>query len=288
MNKKVAIVTGANGGMGKVLTGTLAKEGYMVIMACLNIDRATTVFEQFNATYPSQIALYPLNLASFASIIQFANQIKHDYEQIDILLNNAGILSHHADVTEEGFEITAGTNYLGHLLLTTLLTPLFKTGSRVVITGSMTHNWYNLSPSFLQAVTDKQFNRFKTYSDSKQALLFYTLDQAEIWREQGIAIHYVDPGIVNTGILCMDNRFIDSLCNVLFRPFIRTPEKGAETILYAALSPEIEGESGQFYANKRKKRLSQKEINHPMRKWLREEREKLLSTAPLTLNPLTL
>ena len=272
MNKKVAIVTGANGGMGKVLTSALAKDGYMVIMACLSVAKAIPVYEQFNSVYPNQISLQPLNLASFTSIIQFANQIKQDYEQIDILLNNAGILAHSAGITEEGFEITAGTNYLGHLLLTTLLTPLFKTGTRVVNTGSMTHNWYKLTPSFLQAVTNKEFSRFKTYSNSKQALLFYTLDQAEQWKEKGIAIHYVDPGIVDTCILCMNNRFIDSLCNVLFRPFIRTPEKGAETILYAALSPEIEGESGQFYANKRKKRLSPKEVNDPMRKWLREMR----------------
>jgi NAD(P)-dependent dehydrogenase (short-subunit alcohol dehydrogenase family) len=276
MDKKIAIITGANGGLGKVHTKTLVNAGYEVIMACRNIPKSTQIYESIKAETGGSIELFELNLASFTSIKNFAELIKSRYTEIDILLNNAGLLCHKSEVTEENFEMTVGVNYLGHYFLTYLLLPLMREKSRIVNMVSLTYKYGKISANIFNPLSNKEFRRFETYSNSKLALLYFTLDLAEELKGRGISVNCADPGIVSTNIIRMGINVIDYLCDRFFRPLIKTPEKGADTMLYLALSDEIKGKTGLYYVNRKNKKISESIINHPQRKILREQTEEII------------
>lgn len=276
MRQKVAIITGADGGMGRIITERIARENYKVIMACRNMPKAQAIAENIRKKNGGDIVVYPLDLASFQSIDHFIASVKRDFSSFDLLLNNAGMLPHQPDVTEDGIEITAGTNYLGHYKLTTSLIPYINKGGRIVNMASLSYKWFNVKDHFFEPVDKKHFHRFVHYSASKRALVFFTLDFAEKLKEQGITINCADPGIVDTNIIQMGIKVIDKMCDWLFRPIIYSPEKGAETMIYLALSPEVADETGGYFAHKKKKKIPNSIRNSPQRAKLREMTEKVL------------
>ena len=281
---KTAIITGADGGMGRVITTELALTGYHVIMACEEYDRAAVVMEDIRQKTAGTLSLFTLNLASFHSIIQFVEKVTTQFPTIDILLNNAGILPQKSDVTEDGFEITAGVNYLGHYLLTTKLIPFMPAGSRIVNMSSFSYKWFDVRDDFfLPNIDQKSPNRFLHYSSSKRALVYFTLDWAARLKEKGITINCADPGIVNTKIICLGNKLIDKACDLFFRPFINTPKKGAETMIFLALSNSVKGETGSYYANKKRVKISKTICNSPQRMKLASLTAEILSQHNLSV-----
>lgn len=270
MEQKLAIITGANGGMGATLVRDIANAGYYVVMACRDLGKATPLYEQLKQQHPDQIQLKKLDLASFESIKKFANEIQQEFQHIDLLLNNAGTLCHKAEETTEHYEKTVGVNYLGHYVLSHLLLPLMGQGTRVVNMVSLTVRYGHLKPTIFQPVKQKDFNRFVTYSDSKKAFFYFTIDAAEKWAERGISVNCADPGIVSTNIIRMGNKVVDKLCDLFFRPIIKTPTKGASTMLMLALDPTLEGKTGGLYVNKKLKKVKDKVLHSPERTMLRE------------------
>jgi NAD(P)-dependent dehydrogenase (short-subunit alcohol dehydrogenase family) len=254
---KVAIITGADGGMGQILTLEVAKAGFHVIMACRNPQKAEPVFQKLQTQSGSKMSFLPLSLNSFASIFAFVETVKKEYNHIDLLLNNAGTLCHAAETTEEGVEMAVGVNYLGTCLLTKLLLPLMGEGSRVVNMGSLSYRWFKLNDTIFKPISGR-FGRFKPYGRSKRALLFFTLDAAEAWQKRGVCVNYADPGVVSTKIICMGIPFVDKLCDIFLRPLIKSPAKGAATMLYLALSSETQSVTGAYYANKKSVIISEK------------------------------
>ena len=211
-----------------------------------------------------------LDLASFESIKNFVSQVQQQYSHLDLLLNNAGTLCHKAEETAEHYEKTVGVNYLGHYVLSHLLLPLMGKGTRVVNMVSLTVRYGHLKPTLFQPVSQKDFNRFVTYSDSKKAFFYFTMDAAEQWADRGITVNCADPGIVSTNIIRMDNKVVDTLCDLFFRPIIKSPTQGASTMLKLALDPALEGQTGGFYVNKKQKKVKSKVLNSPERIMLRE------------------
>ena len=270
MEQKIAIITGANGGMGSTLVRDVSKAGFKVIMACQSIQRATPTFERLKKETQGDIELWPLDLASFESIKNFVTEFQKQYQHIDLLLNNAGTLCHKPEQTAENYEKTVGVNYLGHYVLTHSLLPLMGKGTRVVNMVSLTVRYGHLKPTLFQPVDNKHFNRFVTYSDSKKAFFYFTMDAAEAWADKGITVNCADPGIVSTNIIRMGNKVIDKLCDIIYRPLIKTPTQGASTMLRLALDPTLEGKTGGLYANKKQQKVKSKLLNSPERVMLRE------------------
>ncbi len=254
----LALVTGADGGMGTIHTKTLLEAGYDVIMACYDTTVARPVFEQMNALNSRNVFLMQIDLGDLHSVKRFADEVKSQFKSIRIILNNAGVLCHYAKQSVDGYEYTVAVNYLGHYVLNMLLHPLMGKGTRIVSMVSLSYSWFGLKPGFMQPKTAHSFNRFMAYSNSKRALYYYTLKVAEQWKDEGICINVADPGIVDTGIICQGNKIIDFLCNKLFRPLINTPAQGAATMLEAALNPEFEGITGCYFKKKRIARQSKR------------------------------
>lgn len=247
MNKGLTLITGADGGMGTILTQKMLEAGYDVIMACYSAEIARPIYEKMCKNYTQKVYLMQVDLGDLNSVKKLAEEILSQFTSLQIILNNAGVLCHSAQVSPNNIEYTAAVNYIGHYVLNHLLLPIMGKGSQIVSMASHSYQWYNLKENFLAPKTQSEFNRFVQYANSKLSLYYYTLDAAKRWKERGIRINIADPGDVSTGIIRQGNKIIDFLCDIFYRPFIRTPEQGAATMLAVALNPEYQKYTGTFF-----------------------------------------
>ncbi|MBN1669125.1 MAG: SDR family NAD(P)-dependent oxidoreductase, partial [Anaerolineales bacterium] len=174
LSGKVVIVTGANSGIGYEAAREFARQGAQTILACRSLDKAQAALEQIRAEIPEAAAeIMPLDLASLASVRQFAEQFKAQYARLDILLNNAGIMMVPYGLTEDGFERQLGTNHLGHFALTGLLIDLLMAtpGSRVVNISSNGHRFGKLDFDNLMFAGGQGYTPVGAYGNSKLANL---------------------------------------------------------------------------------------------------------------------
>lgn len=278
---KTAIVTGANGGIGQQLTEALANAGFRVIMACRNKETSDCICSQIKEkTNCDSIGVMELDLASFSSIRQFVKEFQSQYGKLDVLLNNAGVLCHYPEKTKEDVEYSIGVNYLGTYILTELLHSMMHKETKVINTGSLMMRYGKINSNFFQ-FNPSGFNRFKNYSDSKLAIYYATLDWAEKWKNEEITVNCVDPGIVSTNMIRMGNKYIDKLCDIFFRPFIRTPKQGTDTILHLIFDKENERITGQIFKNRKIKQISLALQESVQRKLLKKETEEFLTNYPI-------
>ena len=247
--KGVALVTGADGGMGRIHTRELAKAGYEVIMACIDPDIARPVMEEIQRETNGTFHLMQVDLGNLADIVRFADEVKSRFPSLQILLNNAGTLPSKPKVSADNIEYIMAVNYLGHYTLTNLLHPIMNAGTRIVSMISLAYTIGKITPDLFRPKTEREYNRFVAYGSSKLALYYFMLDAAEAWKDQGICFNVSDPNIVDTGIIRMDNVVVDKLCDWLFRPLINTPEQGAANMLSAAIDPKYQDITGTIFKN---------------------------------------
>lgn len=276
MEKGIAIITGADGGMGRIITSALAKEGYPVIMACQNPDTAQPVCDRIKEeTGNPDIEVRKINLASLASTYTFAQEILKEGRPVSRLHNNAGVLTTPVRRTEDGLETIVSVNYVAPYLLTRCLLPLMQPGARIVNTVSCTYAIGKIERDFFEKGKNGRFLRIPVYSNTKLALLLFTRELAERLKARNIFVNASDPGIVSTKMITM-NAWFDPLTDLFFRPFIKTAEQGAATAIHLALSEQVEGKSGYCYANCKEKKLPERILRHPVQGLLWEQTETLL------------
>lgn len=279
MNGEWTIVTGANAGIGKEITRALAAKGYPVIMACRNREKAKQAGSEITReTGNKQIEVLPLDLASFRSVIDFTEQIKTEGFEIKTLINNAGCMNKEYQTTRDGFEMTIGVNYLGTSLLARLLVPLLgKTeDARIINTTSITHRIARIDAGIFKANPDK-YRRFSAYPASKLAVLLFTLELAERLENNAISVYAADPGVVDTGMISMQSWY-DPLTDLVFRPFIKSAERGAKTAVFLATAgkKEITGDNKPLlFSDCRAQKVALSVVNHPYRKQLWRDTESL-------------
>lgn len=249
MNKGLALVTGADGGMGRIHVRELTKAGYEVIMACIDTSVAQPVMEDIQKETGGKIHLMRLDLGNLSDIVRFSDEVKSRFSSLQVLLNNAGVLPSHSKTSVDNIEYTMAVNYLGHFTLTNLLHPIMGPGTRIVSMISLSYFLGKITPDLFEPKTQSQYNRFTAYGSSKLGLYYFMLDASEAWKEEGICFNVSDPFIVSTNIIRMDNKVVDKLCDWLFRPLINTPEQGAATMLTAAIDPKYEGVTGKIFKN---------------------------------------
>jgi len=247
--KKVAIITGANGGMGSEITKAMASAGYTTIMACIPSERAQLVYSKIQKETNGDIVLLPLDLASLESIFNFVEKVKSDYPQIDLLINNAGVLHPKNKDLDGKWDYTVMVNYFGHYVLTTKLLTLFHEGARIINVVSLTYRYGKIEPQLFECGRHTLVRQIQNYSNSKLALLYFSLDLAEQLKEKNIIVNCSDPGIVGTKIIAMNNSFFDKICNIFARPFMKSPKNGAKTAVYLALNENVDKITGGYFKN---------------------------------------
>ena len=273
--KGLAVITGADGGMGRVVTLALAEAGYPVVMACRDPRQALALSEEIKAKSGNPaIEVRGIDLSSLASVNRFAAQMRADGRPVARLINNAGVLSTGFQQTEDGLESTVSVNYAAPYVLTRSLLPLMQPESRIVNTVSCTWAIGKIESRFFTHGRNGRFLRIPIYGNTKRALFLFTLELARRYRHERILANAADPGIVNTRMITMQQWF-DPLTDIFFRPFIRTPEQGAATAVHLALSEEAAGASGQLFASCKPKRTSRPEQLAAEAEALWEETERI-------------
>lgn len=266
---KLAIITGADGGMGTEITRAVAQAGYHVIMLCYTLFKGE---ERKNRlileTGNKEIEVRQIDLSSMASVTNVADDLLGRGKHIDLLMNNAGTMSSGGLVTtEDGLEYTVAVNYVAPFWLTLKLLPLMGKGTRIVNMVSCTYAIGKITPEFFTRGKRGSFWRIPVYSNTKLALWLFTRELSERLKADGITVNAADPGIVSTNIIRMDMWF-DPLTDMLFRPCIRTPKQGAATAVSLLLDERWKGVTGQMFASCKPGKVKDKFMNHPQAKQL--------------------
>ena len=278
MRKGLAIITGADGGMGTEITRAVALAGYCVVMACYNAEKAEVKRKLLiEETGNADIMVMSIDLSSLASVHAFACRMLERGDRLDLLMNNAGTMETGLHITEDGLERTVSVNYVGHYLLTRKLLPLMGKGSRIVNMVSCTYAIGKLDfPDFFIKGKKGSFWRIPVYSNTKLALTLFTFELAERLKERGVVVNAADPGIVSTDIITM-HMWFDPLTDIFFRPFIRTPRQGAATAICLLLDEEAGKRTGTLNVSCRPKVLSEKYTHHSQSQELWERTEEIVA-----------
>jgi len=240
---KVAIVTGANSGIGYEVTVGLVKKDFEVIMACRNLQKAEEAKSKILKRHPkAKINLMKVDTSSLDEVKKFANQFQTQYQNLHLLINNAGIMMSPYKVTEDGFENQFATNYLGHFALTGLLLPILTTttGSRIISLSSLSYKWSEIL--FDDFHFEKSYSKTKAYGQSKRACLMFAFElqrrlSAAGYDTLSVAAH---PGLSKTNL----DQYYPALIRPLGNLFLQPAAKGALPILFAALDKDLKG--GEF------------------------------------------
>ncbi|WP_288669907.1 SDR family oxidoreductase [Bacteroides clarus] len=274
---KLAIITGADGGMGTEITRAVAKAGYKIIMACYRPEKAEKVREMLvRDTGNPHLEVLGVDLSSLASVAAFAETVLKRGDAVSLLMNNAGTMETCRRITEDGLERTVSVNYVAPYLLTRKLLPLMGEGSRIVNMVSCTYAVGCLDfPDFFFRGRKGGFWRIPVYSNTKLALTLFTLNLAARLKEKGIVVNAADPGIVSTNIITM-HMWFDPLTDILFRPFIRTPRKGAATAVHLLLDEDAGKRTGTLNVSCRPKPLSGKFTDHVQMQELWDSTERIV------------
>lgn len=247
MSGKVAIVTGATGGIGKEIARGLARLGATVVIGARNAERGNTAWDDITKdSGNANVSVLPLDVASLASIRAFAGAFGEKFDRLDVLVNNAGAWFTDRKLSADGYELTFATNVLGPHLLTKLLLPRLRASgpSRIVnIVSAMAANYDATDLMFER----RKFDGFKAYGQSKQALRMLTWGLATQLEGSGVTANAAAPGFVRTEFNRNAHGFISVMIGLSARLFAVTPEKGADTPIWVASAPELSGSTGKYY-----------------------------------------
>jgi NAD(P)-dependent dehydrogenase (short-subunit alcohol dehydrogenase family) len=244
---RVAVVTGANTGLGYETAAALAEHGARVVLAVRNLDKGKDAAARITANGPrGEVALQELDLTSLESIRAAAEQLRSEYDRIDLLINNAGVMWTPRSTTKDGFELQFGTNHLGHFAFTGLLLDrlLPVAGSRVVTVSSVGHR-IRADIHFDDLQWERGYSRVGAYGQSKLANLMFTYELQRRLAPHGTTIAAAaHPGGSRTELTRNLPPLLTGVASVL-EPLFQGPDMGALPTLRAATDPGVLG--GQYY-----------------------------------------
>ncbi|GAA4533677.1 SDR family NAD(P)-dependent oxidoreductase [Mycobacterium paraffinicum] len=243
---RVAVITGANTGLGYETAAALADHGARVVLAVRDLDKGKDAAARITARSPhAEVALQELDLTSLDSVRAAAEQLKADYDRVDLLINNAGVMFTPKATTKDGFELQFGTNHLGHFALTGLLLDrlLPVAGSRVMTVSSQGHRFGRIRFDDLQ--WERRYSRVGAYGQAKLANLLFTYELQRRLAPRGttsaVAAH---PGGSRTELTRNLPALVGALTSVV-EPLFQGADMGALPTLRAATDPGVLG--GQYY-----------------------------------------
>ncbi|MEP7291122.1 MAG: SDR family oxidoreductase [Chloroflexota bacterium] len=249
MSGKIILVTGATNGIGKAAALELAKQGNTVVIVGRNPAKTRETVEAIqqesgSSTVESLLA----DLSSLADVRRLADEFRQRYARLDVLINNAGAYNAQRSETVDGYETTFAVNHLAYFLLTHLLLDMLTASApaRIVNVSSGAHMGTKLNFDDLQNTQNYGAAGFRAYGQSKLANVLFTYELARRLAGTGVTANVLHPGVVATGFGENNGGILRLVMKVMHR-FSITPSKGAETILYLATSPEVEGITGKYW-----------------------------------------
>jgi len=253
LEDKVAIVTGASAGIGKVTAMDLAKRKAKVILACRNVAKAQKVADEIIKTTGNQnVIVKEVDTSDLSSVRKFAKGILETEPKLHILINNAGIGGLvEKCLTPDGLEKVMATNHYGHFLLTNILGGLLKESapSRVVCVSSLMHKFARYFDPNDMNFSQIPFKGHRAYAYSKLCNILMAAEIDKRLKDQGVTAYSVHPGVVSTEIWGKHPSVFANALGKLVNIFGKNEVEGAQTTIHCAVDKEVTEFSGKYFAD---------------------------------------
>jgi len=254
------MVTGATSGIGRVTARVLAQAGAEVVVVGRNREKSEATVDRIKQQTGNPAVEYMLaDLSSQAAIRQLAETFKSQHARLDVLVNNAGAFFLWRQESVDGVEMTFALNHLGYFLLTNLLLDTLKVSApaRIINVSSGSHRGETINFNHLPG--KRMYSAFRAYGESKLANILFTYELARRLEGTGITVNAIHPGFVATNI-GTNNGWIVRAIRPLMDLFALSTEEGADTMIYLAMSKEVEEITGKYFI--RRKAVSSSSISY--------------------------
>jgi NAD(P)-dependent dehydrogenase (short-subunit alcohol dehydrogenase family) len=258
MTGKTVLITGGTGGIGKAAAIGLASMGARVGITGRDrarAEQAATAIEAESGT--PEVDVFVADLSSQAEVRRMAGEVLATYSRLDVLINNVGGFWAHRHTTVDGLEHTFALNHLAPFLLTNLLLDRLTDSApaRIVTVSSGAQSMGNID--FDDLMGEQDYSGQRAYNQSKLANVMFTYELARRLEGTGVTATALHPGMTNTAFNAEDPARAMAPVVFVVRPFMRSPRKGSETVVYLASSSAVEGVTGSYYANRKAKKSNQ-------------------------------
>ncbi len=250
MKGKICLVTGGTNGIGRATAQALAQMGATVVIVGRDAQKAARVSEQIRIATGNQKADWLLaDLSSQQDIRRLATEFKSKYSQLHVLLNNAGGTFNTRQLSVDGIEMTFALNHLAYFLLTNLLLDTIKASApaRIINVSSGAHTGGKIDFDNLQG--ERSYTSFAPYANSKMANILFTTELARRLEGTGVTVNTLHPGLTSTGFGKNNPGLLMNIMGAVIPLIARSPEKGAQTSIYLASSPEVHSISGKYFVD---------------------------------------
>src|SRR5215210_4622710 len=263
MSEKVCLITGATSGIGKATAMGLANMGASVVMVGRDRGKGEAVMAEIKEkSGNASVDLMLADISSQDEIHRLADETKEAYPRLDVLINNAGVFRSTRITTQDGIETTFAVNHLAYFLLTNLLLDVLKASAPSRIVNVASGEQRNGAIDFDDLQGEKEYKTAKAYSQSKLANVLFIYELARRLEGTGVSANCLHPGVVGTNLGSGVSGVFGFTVRAL-TPLMKSPEKGAETSIYLASSPEVESSSGRYFVKKAEARSS--DVSHDER-----------------------
>ena len=255
MAGRICVVTGATRGIGRAVAEGLAQRGATVVLVARHPEEGAKAAQEIAAGSLVPPVIVTADLSSQQSVRKAAAELGRLFPRLHVLINNAGVFPRRREVTADGVELQFAVNHLAYFLLANLLLDRLRAGSpsRIINVASAAHDGAQIDFEDLQG--HRSYNGSRAYSQSKLANILFTYELARRVAGSGITVNCLHPGVIGTRLLA-DYMGVPLAGRALASTFGAKPERGAETIIYLATSPEAENVTGRYFENKRPVRSS--------------------------------
>jgi NAD(P)-dependent dehydrogenase (short-subunit alcohol dehydrogenase family) len=254
LSGRTCVVTGASSGIGLAAARELARLGARVVLVVRSAERGEAARRAITgATGSASVELALVDLSRQASIRAFAQELAQRLPRVDVLVNNAGVWLSRKRRSVDGIELTWATNVLGCLLATRALLPLLEAAGRARVVNVASQLAGGLDLADVQ-YDRRPYDGRQAYAQSKQAERMLSWALARRLVARGVSVNAMHPGFVATGIFRKGGGLLGLLASLYAKLRARTPDEGADTVVYLAASPEVEGRSGLFWIDRQERR----------------------------------
>ena len=261
------MITGSTSGIGKETAVRLAKQGFHIIVHGRDLWKTEKVATEIKTlTKNHRIDHIVADFSRMSEVRKFSDKILQNFQNLKVLINNAGFISRERILTSDENESQWTVNYLAPFLLTNLLLERLKENapSRIINVSAKAHEWGDIDFDDIQR--EHEYSGLKMYCQCKLALNMFTFELSERLEGSGVDVNCLHPGVIRTGFdVGAMSRFF-----TIFRPFFQKPVKGARTPVFLATSPDVQGVTGKYFANKKIKKPSRMSLDMEAKKKLWE------------------